>query len=673
MNKPKTYRIFLRILLLVLVLFACAGCGRVLDSRVTVMVAGGEGYTVAGENPRYVFAGEEVLFDLQLEEGYTLVAAEGADVRDGALVIDRALYPVTVIPDVRKNAETYTLTLAEYTGRGAIHTTSAPGEVFEGTSVTVQAQPHEGYVFGGWYSEDRTQLLSSETQYTFVMEEDTALVAFFCTPEALESRRSKVTLIYHANGGECTLEDAVDGVWQETIALQSFRLANCQPDLGQFVRPGYHLIEYNTRADGKGQGYSLGSKILTYTGIEKKESEHLYCIWKKETDPALFDYTEKNGELTVTGYRGDEAELIIPAYIDGKPVVSLAQGAIREKQFTVLSLPKTMRSVQREALIDCPNFFRVYFPDLIETIPDDAFVECENFSDFYLNAVTMPRRGDTRSKKFETVATTQDLNRVIVVSGSSSIAGLDSKLIGAALDDKYFVANYGTSGASCGMFYLEMISHFVHEGDVIVHAPEYTESQMGRNMITWINFRDTESYYNFFRYVDMRNYYGLFSAFTESQRSRLATAERRYNTPLTGMDIHGDRTNSYPGLNTPDFTSNLNIAYDPDEYPDEWLENLDLAHQMCMDAGAQVYFTFAPHNHNGLTEFAKVEENKRAFTAKMDEYFDAPVIGYLGDYTLEGQYFWDTDWHPNDEGRRLHSTQMAKDIRAQMEKEGRLP
>jgi len=82
---------------------------------------------------------------------------------------------------------------------------------------------------------------------------------------------------------------------------------------------------------------------------------------------------------------------------------------------------------------------------------------------------------------------------------------------------------------------------------------------------------------------------------------------------------------------------------------------------------------FAPHNHNGLTEFAKVEENKRAFTAKMDEYFDAPVIGYLGDYTLEGQYFWDTDWHPNDEGRRLHSTQMAKDIRAQMEKEGRLP
>ena len=127
------------------------------------------------------------------------------------------------------------------------------------------------------------------------------------------------------------------------------------------------------------------------------------------------------------------------------------------------------------------------------------------------------------------------------------------------------------------MFYLEMISHFVHEGDVIVHAPEYTESQMGRNMITWINFRDTESYYNFFRYVDMRNYYGLFAAFTESQRSRLATAERRYNTPITGMDIHGDRTNSYPGLNTPDFTSNLNIAYDPDEYddiPEDQLEEM---------------------------------------------------------------------------------------------------
>ena len=38
-------------------------------------------------------------------------------------------------------------------------------------------------------------------------------------------------------------------------------------------------------------------QIFAYC-LVKKDSEILYCIWKKETDASAFTYTEKNGELT---------------------------------------------------------------------------------------------------------------------------------------------------------------------------------------------------------------------------------------------------------------------------------------------------------------------------------------------------------------------------------------
>ena len=121
----KTLRILL-LALLACALTALVGCGTVLVRPVTVLGAEGEGNTVAGENPRPVLPGESVTFPLELEEGWSLIGADGQIVEDGTVTVDRVLYPATIVPDVRDQVQYFDFQLCDPTVRGKLTSTAAP-------------------------------------------------------------------------------------------------------------------------------------------------------------------------------------------------------------------------------------------------------------------------------------------------------------------------------------------------------------------------------------------------------------------------------------------------------------------------------------------------------------------------------------------------------------------
>ena len=642
-----------------------AGCAREIRRPVSVMLTEGEGYTIEGENPVSVFPGEDAKFSVRLDEGYTLVSCPGAAYADGVLTVPRVLYPATITPDVRDHVEIVSFAVYEPAARGYIVSNTAPGELPTGTSVTLSAEADDGFVFAAWEDENGVTV-STDASYSFTLTRDTSLVARFRTVEE-EAQRSSALLVYNLNGGECTLDGAKDGIYYDEVSTEIYKLPNSLPSLDYFVRDGYHLIEYNTKPDGTGDGYSPGSKIL----IGDETSAVLFCIWMKEADASEFTYTEKNGEVTVTGYTGTASDLAIPAEIGGKPVTVLGGKAIRSASLERLSLPRSLRSVEAGAVYDCSALTTVYFPDTIERIPDTAFSACPEYKNFYIYAASLPRYGPGVSLKFEALVRTQDRNRIIVVSGSSSWNGLDSKQLGAAFNDDYYVVNYGTNAGTPAIMYMEMISHFVHEGDIVVQAPEHADCQIGSLDMTWKMYRETEMYYNLYRYIDVRRYTRMYSSYTEHQKTRLAIATVASYTARPGnYDEHGDMITDRSKLNDPNYTSNFNIGYSPKAVTDRYAENLNDAHKRLLDAGATVYFSFAPHNYNGLTRTARTEENMHAYTNRFREVLNVPVISYLGDYTLAGQYIQDSDWHPNDVGREMRTAQLAKDLKVQMAKDG---
>ena len=96
----KLYRRILAAAVMLGLCAALAACSTVLDVTVSVMVEAGEGYRVLSENPVTVRAGEDAVFTVEVEDGYTYVSGSGA-VADSIKSILSAYSPILSFVSVK--------------------------------------------------------------------------------------------------------------------------------------------------------------------------------------------------------------------------------------------------------------------------------------------------------------------------------------------------------------------------------------------------------------------------------------------------------------------------------------------------------------------------------------------------------------------------------------------
>lgn len=672
----KTKWLLLIALLSALVLLA--GCGETLEWRIPVMIEEVDGIIVSGENPVWVTPGESVSFSVTLQEGVTYLKNDsGAVYEDGILTLNRVLYPTTVTMETLRNPHYYEFDLQDPRCQGRMSTTVAPTEsILGGTEITVSAEPYEDNIFSSWTvgasAARGGKVVSTSASYTFTLEGDTILYPNYISPAEAEAAAAEKMqlLVYNTNGGK--VKETGETVYYQDVDVSYFKLPNCLAEKGYFEREGYILIEYNTKADGTGDGYSLGSKIITptFTG----DAVMLYCIWAKESDASLFETKVEGGKVTITKYTGNEDTVVIPKAIDGKPVTKIAAGAFVKKHFTTIVFPESIREVEKKSFVSCQNFTTLYMFDTVEKIYDDSFDYLTNFQHFYLNAAMTPKyAGSTEGNfciKWERLVTTQDQNRIVVMSGSSSLYGLATMQLQEAFKNEYIVVNYGTNAGTAATFYMEICAPFMHEGDIMLQAPcPQSDTQLGSNIITWRLFRGTEQYYNGFRMVDMRHYSRLFSALMEYNAGRIDGADKAYGMKDGGMNEYGDIAAIYP-LNDPKYGWSKNSILSPQQINATWAKNLTRVHEIVQASGATVYMSYGPSNRNQYHDKGLTDE----YLARVDAGYQAavtvPFISQIKDYIFEGQYMSNSNAHLGDEGRRIRTERLYNDLVAQMKKDG---
>ncbi len=568
-------------------------------------------------------------------------------------------------------------------GKAAANGTTYPQYTF----IHVETGESEFVTFVGWSVgkplRDGEEPVSTELDYSFRLTEATYLYANF-----KELYPAQTTITYHLNGGTSSSGET----YVQTVDTSYFTAPNTLYDAGGFTREGYLLLEYNTMPDGTGEAISPGSKANAVDG-----KLDLYCIWAPASTGFSTATDRTYSGVAITGWSGDGETLVIPETIDGKNVVSIKAGAITNKSFTTLVLPRTLRKIEDGAFVGCSSLKTLYMGDGILSVTNNAFDAAtrSNWSEFRLSATTAPRYassydGGYRVKWDRLMRGVASGKKMIVfVSGSSSLHGISTEYLEKLLDDEYFVVEYGTIRTTNNMVYMEAIANFVGEGDIVVYAPENSIYQFGCPELSWKLFRDLESSQNVWRYIDVRNYENLFGAFAEYQTDRWSKSKGSYSDHPSYFDQNGDFQNAehkgyclgYGSTNHGYFTVTLNDKVNTTttvtqqislDNPDQWIDIGTYASDVrrilgkVTDAGATVYFGFCPVNENALTANARTPEQQTAFDNLIAETFGFELLGSCSDHLYDWIYMYKgsdgSDFHLNDYGRAINTYKVYTEL-----------
>ncbi len=695
MNK----RFYTPLLVATLALFTLTACAGDNGYTVDVLLTAGEGYTITSENPITVQAGDDAVFTVAMDEGYSFVQTEGGGTwENGTLTIPDVYYPTSVNLVATKAADKVKFFVDNETGGGMVQMDMSDQIFFyPGTHVVLTATPHEGHYFAGWTldkSMDKGgRLLSTNSVYQHTITERGEVFGNFyeiVTEEeeqvsashdnlsgstktyggwGIQGNESTHMIEYRANGG--VVSGYSSDTWYDEVSTAVFSCPNTLAETGIFVREGHVLLEYNTKADGTGIAIPCGGKFAP-TG----DLTTLYCIWVPYSDPMDFTYEDNGHGMTITGYTGNDDTLVIPERIGTKNVNRIAKGAVQGKDFTMLVIPKSVQVVENGAFVDCGNMETLYLFDSVKQIYDDAFTDRSSWKKLRLGAVRAPTFSNhedaTFARKWEKllIDSLTDTQNLVVCSGSSSYYGLDTPLLEELLGNEYSVINFGNVATCSVSFFMDGVADYLQEDDIIVQAPETAYGgEMGDPYFFWVIYRILEHSYDFFYHVDdVSLYYNVLNALTEFNSYREYMEPLDYDIFCTSVDENGDITLTMP--NGPeDAYFGVQISFW--QINSSWLQNLNTIHDRIMaETGCRIYFSFAPFNYNAVAGDSRDTETHDILDNMLKETLHVPVISYVWDYMMEGRLMYNSDYHPAEEGRGIRTRQLAEDLQNQFAKEG---
>ena len=146
----------------------------------------------------------------------------------------------------------------------------------------------------------------------------------------------------------------------------------------------YNIIEGNTipapslpdRIDFTFIGWYCGDSEWNFATDTVSEEIVIYAKWRYDAESYL-TYTVTDGEATITGYTGSSTTVIIPAEIDGYPVVAIGNNAfLNNRSITAVIIENGVESINEKAFYRCTSLTSVRLGSTVSYIGWYAFVEC---------------------------------------------------------------------------------------------------------------------------------------------------------------------------------------------------------------------------------------------------------------------------------------------------------
>lgn len=699
-------------LLVCLLLFAIGICGCIegttpsrTDSsyEVGVMIRECEGMSIVSEEAFVkVASGSNVTFKVQISEDYYYLgntAGASYNAKTGNVKLSRVFFPTTIDLILVPKSEMYKIEVAKNLNYGYVSFVEGSEYMQHPSQVTLKASYFSGYSFDGWtfdkYAYEGAQIVSTETTYSFIPTSKTTKIF------ANYSNKQGYTIVYDANGGTIAETGGtsfmVTDEFSEQFTLQQTLHANNKD--ANFVRDGYTAVGYST----KPTAYEDASTVNAIEGFSNmggvcrvgaSGSLNLYVVWAQNTPAEQFSVSEKKIRVIasdgkkesgdnykskdvygyfITKYSGSDKIVVIPEEIDGVKVIGISANAFKGNVERVV-IPKSVYEIASSAFTQCKHLREVVFFDSLQQVSNSSFPS--TVSTVVLNSQTLPVYAGTAEGsfciKYERVRTLNK-KKIVVVSGSSTLNGLDSAKMEENFGGEYAVVNYGTNAGTQMAFYLDVISNYINEGDIIIHAPEFTSAApMGDKTLHWKMFRGNNQCYDIFREVDMTryaNFWGAYCTFASDAEGNPAAVKtgKEYQHSSTGMNKYGDLSSNRPG---PTAASWGKMSFNYNILTDERVALLNRISDNIVSKGGIMLMSFGTAD---MASFNTDQLNRTefdSFTSYCVSRVKYPVISNVGTYIMPHELMYNSAWHCSTAGAAQRTEDLTKDLKAYLERTG---
>ncbi|MEX1377730.1 MAG: hypothetical protein AB1Z23_09720 [Eubacteriales bacterium] len=254
-----------------------------------------------------------------------------------------------------------------------------------------------------------------------------------------------------------------------------------------------------------------------------------------------------------------------------------------------------------------------------------------------------------------------DEPKIIMIAGSNYSFGIDSETIEEAFGMP--VVNMGLH-ISYGMeTVFSYVKNTINEGDIIILGLEYDVSMEG---VSGLMCNSIENNLELLSMVPVNMYLQTANDYLHYGKDKIkilsTEGERIYQGLYSraAFNQYGDIGYSCENNKMENgYLADSKILITPNDSLVEMINSVNKLNNYIRKKGAYMYYSFPSVNELSLED----ESNIPTYLDFLKNNLKVPIISEISDYIFESKYFYDTNYHLNDEGTRLRTQLLIRDMK----------
>lgn len=275
--------------------------------------------------------------------------------------------------------------------------------------------------------------------------------------------------------------------------------------------------------------------------------------------------------------------------------------------------------------------------------------------------------GELKSK-YERLKSTEG-KRIVLIGGSGAAFDCDSSML-EEFFPSYEIVNFGMYAGLGTKAVLDLSEAYIHEGDIVILSPEQSEQTLSDYFNGEYMWQAVDGAFRMLWDIKSENFETMLGNFPEFAFEKLKHVLKG-QSPQTDSVYQKKSFNEYGDVELDvcrenvlpqGYDVNQKIRFDEDVVQPEFLEYMNDWACRLEDKGALVWYRYCPANVLAVKDTKAVT----SYDAFLRQELDFPIIGNPANSLMEAEWFFDTNFHLNQAGKKMNTIQLIRDIKAML-------